>query len=218
MRNERRLATRHCTPPKQSHSAPAPAPSPHAAGDSCPSPDPFPDRRGPGPATARHASPRPQTTPRQRHQDSPDPPRNWSGSRAITCTPTGAPPTGGCSAVPVAAHSAKADTAGSGTKPAPPPSQTRPAPSRHAVSTACATPHCRRGWPPAPRPQRSLPAPGTACASCSPSTSTADPAAIRPPASRSTKPATQPVAPGWPTKIRADSGDPVRHASVPQLD
>ena len=39
----------------------------------------------------------------------------------------------------------------------------------------------------------------------------------RQPAHRASPPP-QPLAPGWPTKIRADAGNPVRHASVPQLD
>ena len=39
----------------------------------------------------------------------------------------------------------------------------------------------------------------------------------RQPAHRASPPP-QPLAPGWPTTIRADAGNPVRHASVPQLD
>jgi hypothetical protein len=54
--------------------------------------------------------------------------------------------------------------------------------------------------------------------SCSPSKRTAYP--LRPdhqPADRA-RPPPQPVALGWPTRIRVDAGNPVRPASVPQLD
>ena len=82
----------------------------------------------------------------------------------------------------------KAFTAGSGTRPAPQPTQARQTPRPHAAPTICVMPRCRCGWPPAPRPPRSLPAPGIACVSYSPSTPTAYPAATRSPASRSSKP------------------------------
>ncbi len=114
-------------------------------------------------------------------------PHNSSGSCSITCTPTGPPSMGGCSGVPAAGRSVKAATAGSGTRPAAP----RPCRARRAcVPTTCVMPRCRCGWPPVPRPPKSLPAPGTACASCSPSTPTAYPAATRSPASTSRKPST----------------------------
>ena len=55
---------------------------------------------------------------------------------------------GGCSAVPAAARSAKASTAGSGTRPVPQPCRkTGQAPSRCAAPTTCAMPRCRCGWP-----------------------------------------------------------------------
>ena len=115
-------------------------------------------------------------------------PRSLPASSAITCRLTGALQTGGCSGVPAAGRSAKASTAGSGTRPVPQPSRATQAPVRHAAPTTFAMPRCRCGWPPAPRPPRSLPAPGTACVSCSPSTPTAYPAATRSPASTSSKP------------------------------
>ena len=122
-------------------------------------------------------------------------PPSLPASCAGTCGPSDAPQTGGCSRVPAAARSAKAATAGSGTRPAPQPSRARQAPSRCAAPTTCAMPRCRCGWPPAPRPPKSLPAPGTACVSCSPSTPTAYPAATRSPASTSSKPSAPAVGP-----------------------
>ena len=62
------------------------------------------------------------------------------------------------------------------------------------------------------------PAPGTACVSCSPSTPTAYPAATRSLATTSTGPCTPAPAHRWPTKAVPTRPDPVRHASVPQLD
>jgi hypothetical protein len=130
------------------------------------------------------------------------PRRSLPASCAGTCRPSGAPKMGGCSGVLAAARSAKASTAGSGTRPAPQPCpKTGQAPSRPAAPTTFAMPRCRCDWPPAPHPPRSLPAPGTACGSCSPSTPTAYPAATRSPASRSSKPSAP--APGPPLAHKA---------------
>jgi hypothetical protein len=136
-------------------------------------------------------------------------PRSLPVSRAGTCTLSGAPKMGGCSGVPAAARSAKASTAGSGTRPAPRPCRrTGQAPGRCAAPTICAMPHCRCGWPPAPRPPRSRPAPGTACMSCSPPTPTAyRPRPDRQPAHRASPPP-QPLAPRWPTRTGAVPGIP----------
>jgi hypothetical protein len=63
-----------------------------------------------------------------------------------TCRPSDAPQTGGYSRAPAAARSAKASTAGSGTRPAPQPyRRTGQAPSRHAAPTTFAMPRCRYG-------------------------------------------------------------------------
>jgi hypothetical protein len=122
--------------------------------------------------------------------------RSLPASCAGTCTPTGPPPTGGCSRDPAAARSAKASMAGYGTRPVPRPCQrTGQAPSRCAAPTTCVMPRCRCGWPLAPHPPKSLLAPGTACVSCSPSTPTAYPAATRSPASGSSKPSTPATGP-----------------------
>ena len=82
---------------------------------------------------------------------------------AGTCRHTAPRQTGGCSAVPAAARSAKAFTAGSGTRPVPQhPSQPSTPSTRYCALTTCGTRRCRCGWPPVlPRP-RSPPAPGTA--------------------------------------------------------
>jgi hypothetical protein len=119
-----------------------------------------------------------------------------------------------------AARSAKASTAGSGTRPAPRPSRARQAPGRRAAPTTFAMPRCRCGWLPAPRPPKSLPAPGTACVSCSPSKfrPTAFPVATRSPASRLSTPSAPAGGPPLATRIGVDARNPVRHASVPQLD
>jgi hypothetical protein len=93
----------------------------------------------------------------------------------------------------------------------------RPPPPKCRPSWARSPRGCRCGWPPVPRPPRSLPAAGTASASCSPSMHTAYPAATRSPASTSRKPSTPATAPRWPIRTDADPGNPVRHASVPQL-
>ena len=104
---------------------------------------------------------------------------------------TGAPQAGGCSGVPAAARSAKASAADLASGP-----RRGHRPGRHPAGprpASCVMPRCRHGQPPAPRPPKSLPAPGGACVSCSPPTPTAYPAAIRSPASRSSKPS----APGF---------------------
>jgi len=145
-------------------------------------------------------------------------PRSLPASSAGTCGTSGAPKMGGCSGVPAAARSAKAATAGSGTRPAPRPCRkTGQVPGRPVPATF-AMPRCRCGWPPAPRPPRSLPAPGTACVSCSPSTPTAYPDVIRSPASRLSKPSAPAGGPPLAHKTGVDAGNPVRHVSVPQLD
>jgi len=135
-----------------------------------------------------------------------------------TCGLSGAPKTGGCFGVPAAARSAKASTAGSGTRPVPQPSQARQAPRRHVAPTIFAMPRCRCGWPPAPRPPRSLLARAQrACPAhhLRPLHTRLPP--DRQPAHRASPPP-QPMAPRWPTKICSVARNPVRHASVPQLD
>jgi hypothetical protein len=84
--------------------------------------------------------------------------------------------------------------------------------------TICAMPRCRCGWPPAPRRRDRCPRraqrPGPAHHLRTLHTR------LRPdrqPAHRASPPP-QPMAPIWPTKTGADAGNPVRHASVPQLD
>ena len=183
--------------------------SPDAAGDSWHSRDPSPGRRGPGPVTEPHASPAASNTGRTALSEQYRSPRSLPVSCAGTCTLSGAPKMGGCSGVPAAARSAKASTAGSGTRPAPQPCRrTGQAPGRCAAPTTFAMPHCRCGWPPAPRPPRSRPAPGTACMSCSPPTPTAyRPRPDRQPAHRASPPP-QPLAPRWPTRTGAVPGIP----------
>ena len=103
-------------------------------------------------------APRPQTPPGRRHQDSPHPPATRPPPAPGTCRPSGAPKTGGCSRAPAAARSAKASTAGSGTRPAPPTipeDGTGTQPARRP--TTFAMPRCRCGWPPAPRPPSRCP-------------------------------------------------------------
>ena len=149
----------------------------------------FPGRRVPGLATARHGNRAASNTARKAPSGRSRSLRSLPASCAGTCGPSDAPKMGGCSRVPVAARSAKAATAGSGTRPAPQPCRrTGQVPSRCAAPTICVMPRCRCGWPPAPRPPRSLPAPGIACASCSASMPTTCPAATRSPASRLSKP------------------------------
>jgi hypothetical protein len=181
--------------------------SPDAAGDSWHSRDPSPGRRGPGPVTEPHASPAASNTGRTALSEQYRSPRSLPVSCAGTCTLSGAPKMGGCSGVPAAARSARASTAGSGTRPAPQPCRrTGQAPSRCAAPTICAIPHCRGDWPPAPRPPRSRPAPAQR----------ARPAhhlrprhtRLRPdrqPAHRASPPP-QPLAPRWPTKSAQTPG------------
>ena len=87
----------------------------------------------------RHATraPRPQTPPRRRQQDSPDPPATRPAPAPSPARLRG-PPMGGCSGVPAAGRLAKAATAGSGTRPAAPqpcraPRARRPYDLRHAA-------------------------------------------------------------------------------------
>jgi hypothetical protein len=142
-------------------------------------------------------------------------PRNSSGSCSSTCTPMGPSPTGGCSGRPRRAAQRKPlrpDLA-----PGPQrcghvgpdaPASLRPASCR-AVAVAGLRCPARRGRCPRraqrPRPARRLRPLHTR---------------LRPdrqPAHRGS-PQPQPLAPRWPTRTGADPGNPVRHASVPQLD
>jgi hypothetical protein len=146
-------------------------------------------------------------------------PRSLPVSCAGTCTLSGAPKMRGCSGATAAARSAKASTAGSGTRPAPRPCRrTGQAPGRCAAPTICVMPHCRCGWPPAPRPPRSRPRRAQrACPAHHLRPPHTRPRPDRQPAHRAS-PQPQPLAPDWPTRTGADPGNPVRHASVPQLD
>ena len=176
-------------PPKPSRCVPAPAPSPHAAGGSSCTHGIFPRSAR---AWTGNGTPREPRGLKHRPEGAirtvPIPPQ----LRPAPLAPAGfrVRRDGRLFQAPAAARSAKASTAGSGTRPAP---QPWPAgwdrhPSPAFAPTTFAMPRCRCGWPPAPRPPRSLPAPGTACASCSPSTPTAYPAATRSPASTSSRP------------------------------
>ena len=163
----------------------------------------FPGRRVPGLATARHGNRAASNTARKAPSGRSRSLRSLPASCAGTCGPSDAPKMGGCSRVPVAARSAKAATAGSGTRPAPQPCRrTGQVPSRCAAPTICVMPRCRCGWPPAPRPPRSLPAPGIACASCSASMPTTCPATTRSPASRLSKPSAPAAGPPLANKNR----------------
>jgi integrase len=179
----------------------------------------FRGRRVPGLATARHANRAASNTrPEGAIRTVPITPQ-LAGLLARTCRPSGAPKMGGCSGVPAAARSAKASTAGSGTRPAPQPSRrTGQAPRRCAAPSTCAMPRCRCGWPPAPA--RRDRCPRRAQSACPAHHLRPRHDRLRPdrqPAHRASLPP-RPMAPRWPTRTGVDAGNPVRHASVPQLD
>ena len=128
--------------PKKPPPSPAPtATSPGAAGEPSPSlpPAPAPPPPGPAPAppTRTAASSTAPNTTSARYPS----PRSWSPSCAATWTTTAPPPTGGYSAAPEAASSAKASTAAPGTQPAARPlAMTSPPRASPADPTTCATP------------------------------------------------------------------------------
>ena len=208
--------TPRCARPKPSRCMPVTATCHPQAGASSPAPDPCPAQPAPGPPTApptNHAvsSTAPTGSPEWCRSR-----RSLSACCATTSRYMGALRTGGCSAAPAAARSARASTAAPGTRLSPPPCLDRQ-PSRRCAPTTCVTPRCRYGWLPAPHPPTLPPAPGTASTSCWPPTPTACPVTARLPPRTSTG-LCMPAAHRWPTHPGITQPDRVRHASVPQLD
>jgi hypothetical protein len=175
---------------------------------------------GPGPATARHANRAPSNTGRKAPAGRSRSPRSLPASCAGTCGPSGAPQMGGCSRVPAAARSAKASTAGSGARPAPQPCRrTGQAPSRCAAPATCAMPRCRCGWPPGGPPAEIAARAGHSVRVLLTTYTHGIPGCDQI-ASQHIEQALRPSCwpPAGPQQSHADAGNPVRHASAPQLD
>jgi hypothetical protein len=170
----------------------------------------------PGLATARHANRAASNTGPKAPSGRSRSPRSVPASSGDTCGPSGAPQTGGCSRAPAAPAQRKplrpdlapgrdAAMPQDGQAPSRPPPP-RPAPCR-AVAVAGLRRPARRDCRPR-RAQRACPAHHRRPL----------PTRLRPdrqPAHRASPPP-QPMAPRWPTTIRADAGNPVRHTSAPQ--
>ena len=122
----------------------------------------------------------------------------------------------GCSGAPAAARSAKASTAGSGTRPAPEDGTgTQPPSCPYDLRHAALSLWLASGAPPAEiaaRAGHSVRVLLTIYAHCIPGCDQI--------ASQHIEQALRPShwAPRWPTRTGADAGNPVRHTSVPQLD